>query len=86
MAEEPLVFMTRSDVEATLRKEKEKATASLISLDMKPPYPSEIVAIPYSIKCVALQFRSSTPKEITNESALYTSSILWDHILEIIIY
>lgn len=38
---------TRSEVEAKLKKEKEKALVSMISLDMKPPYSMEVVGKHY---------------------------------------
>lgn len=44
--------MTRFKVEVTLRKEKEKAYASMTRLDLKPPYPAQIAVTPYPIEYV----------------------------------
>lgn len=41
-AEEPIVFMALSKVEAMLRREKRKAHVSSICLDPKPPYVSRL--------------------------------------------
>lgn len=49
--------MIRSEVEAMLDKEKEKAFAFMIDLDLKPPYPTEIVMKAYTIGYVAPQFK-----------------------------
>lgn len=35
---EPTVFMTHSELEVMLRREKEKAYVSSVYLDLKPPY------------------------------------------------
>lgn len=42
MAEEPTVFMTCLDIQAMLRRKKEKASISLVCLDLKPPYLAEV--------------------------------------------
>lgn len=44
-----MVFMTRPEVESMLRREKQKASASFIGLDMKPSYATEIVVKLYSM-------------------------------------
>lgn len=38
LAEEPIVFMTRVEVDAILRGEKEKASSTATCLNLKPPY------------------------------------------------
>lgn len=59
MANEPTIFMTRVKVEATLKKEKEKAPTSFISLDLKPPYSTEVAAslISRNKKCQIVKVR-----------------------------
>lgn len=44
--EEPVVLIPRSEMEAMLGKEKEKASVSLIYLDLKPSYDAEVTAKP----------------------------------------
>lgn len=48
--------MPRSEMEAMLGKEKEKASVSLIYLDLKPSYDAEIAAKPYLMR-YALRFK-----------------------------
>lgn len=47
MLEEAASFMTRTEVEAMLKKEKEKASASTVDLVLKPHYRVVIEAKPY---------------------------------------
>lgn len=54
--EEP-AFMTRVEVEVMLKKEQEKASASTISLALKPPCLVEVVAKPYPTGYVMLQLQ-----------------------------
>lgn len=49
--------MTKSEVKTMLKKEKEKASTSIISLNLKPPYPTGIATKPYPITYVAPQFQ-----------------------------
>lgn len=54
--EEPTVFMTRSEVEVILRREKKKGPISLIFLVLKRPYAVKVAAKPYSVGYVTPQF------------------------------
>lgn len=47
--EEPMVFMTRSEVEAMLRREKEKAPVSSIRLNLNSPFAAEVVVKMYPV-------------------------------------
>lgn len=49
--------MTRSKVEFILTKKKEKASISLVSLDLKPPYSTEVAARPYPSEYKTPKFR-----------------------------
>lgn len=49
--------ITRGEVEVMLKKEQEKASASTISLDLKPPYLVEVGAKPYPTGYVMLQLQ-----------------------------
>lgn len=49
VVEERTVLMTRSEVEAILRKEKEKDHVSLICLGLNPPYAVEVATKPYPV-------------------------------------
>lgn len=51
------IFMTRSEVEAILMRQKDKAYLSSICLDLKPPYDAEVAKNPY-------QVGHPTPQEI----------------------
>lgn len=51
--------MTRSEIETTLRREKEKASVYHICLDLKPLYAAEAVVKPY-------------PKDVTHISRSLT--------------
>lgn len=44
--EEPTIFMIILEIETVLRREKEKASISLICMDLKPPYSVEVVSRP----------------------------------------
>lgn len=55
--EESVAFMTRFQVEVVLKKRKEKASGSMIELDLKPPYPSIIEMKPYQLGYVAPRFK-----------------------------
>lgn len=55
--EELVAFITRLEFEAMLKKEKEKASTSLIGLGLKPLYPVEIASKP-PIKYVAPEFQN----------------------------
>lgn len=54
--EEPTIFMTRSEVETMLTREKEKPLVCSILINLKPPYAAEIAAKPYSMGYTAPQF------------------------------
>lgn len=43
ISKEPTTFMTRAEVKAILRREKEKASAFVFSLDLNPLYPLEVL-------------------------------------------
>lgn len=49
MAEEPTIFVTRAELEAMIRQEKEKASSTVACLSLKPPYPASIVVTPYPV-------------------------------------
>lgn len=44
---EEAAFMTRAEVEEILRKRREKPSNSIIGIDPKPPYPTEIAIKSY---------------------------------------
>lgn len=44
MGKEPTVFMTRSELETRLRREKKKASIALVCLDLKRLYVVEVAA------------------------------------------
>lgn len=46
--------MTRSKIKSSLKKEKEKASTSMIGLDLNLPYPLEITMKRYPIRYVAI--------------------------------
>lgn len=48
--EEPITFMTTSEVETTLRREKEKAYVSLVSLDFELSYSSKVDVKTYLVR------------------------------------
>lgn len=50
--------MTRSKVEATLRRKKEKASVSYILLVLKPPYAAEIVMKLYLVGTLLRSFKN----------------------------
>lgn len=79
--EEPIAFMTRPKVEVMLKKWQEKASASLINLDLKHPNPAKIVAKPYIADIWLHNSRSSMSEEATHENMLCASLILWNHIM-----
>lgn len=46
-----MVFMLRYKVEVIVRKEKEKASVSVICRDLKPPYSIKIAVKSYPMVC-----------------------------------
>lgn len=66
--------MTRSEVEAMLRKQKEKASPSSVYLDLKPLYLVEVATKPvplgYTVQILEFMAEQAIPR-----SMLYTSSI-----------
>lgn len=60
--EKPTAFMTRLKVEALLKKEKEKAYVSMISLDLNPLYSVKIVMKSYLVRYMAPQFQTFDAK------------------------
>lgn len=66
--------MTRSEVEAMLRKQKEKASASSVYLDLKPLHLVEVATNPvplgYTVQILEFMAEQAIPR-----SMLYTSSI-----------
>lgn len=76
VAHEPTVFMTKAEVEAMLKKEKEKATASFI--DLKPPYFAEVIVKRYPSKYNP-NSRSSVAGRTTSGNTLYAFLIPWVH-------
>lgn len=81
MIEGLVAFVSRSKVKATLRKEKEKASASVICLDLKLPYAIETVEELYSIRIMAPQFQKFNARRAKHESMSCASLITWEHIL-----
>lgn len=81
MIEEPVASVIRFKVKATLRKEKEKASASVIRLDLKPRYTIEIVAELYPIGYMAPPFQKFDARRTKDESMLCSSLITGEHIL-----
>lgn len=88
MTEEPTIFMTRSDVEAMLRREKEMASVSSICLDLEPPY--SVVTNPYPVGFVTSQCqkfdrrRGNTREHVVHflwfhrrEDVSMNSNLLW---------
>lgn len=63
MAEEPTVFMTRSKVDAMLRREKEKRSISTFCMYLKPPYATEVATKPYLVAYVTQQFQKLRAEE-----------------------
>lgn len=57
MAEEPTIFMTYLDVEAMLKREKEKASEVSSSLELRPPYSAEVASKPYPTEYIVSMFR-----------------------------
>lgn len=52
VAEEPTVFMTRSKVDAMLRRDKEKRPVSTICMYLKSPYVAKVATKLYSVTYV----------------------------------
>lgn len=73
--------MSRSKIEAKLRREKEKASVLMICLDSKPPYTSRLQW--RHIRCGTLlrSSRTSMEEEVGRGSTLSISLILWELML-----
>lgn len=73
-----MVFMTCSEVEAILKKVKEKSSASSTSFNLKPPFQLKrmLSLILQSIK--GPNFNSLMAIRAMQDSTLYTSLILWE--------
>lgn len=63
--EEPVAFMTRSEIEAILRREKEKASVSSICLDVKPSYAVEFASKPSGWGILLTNFKSLMEEDVT---------------------
>lgn len=72
VTEEPTIFMTRLEVEVMLKREKEKAYAS--SMDLKPPYSTEVAA---SRTTNCPNSRSLTARRTIQGSMMFASLIRW---------
>lgn len=49
VAEEPMVFVTRAEVEALVQREKERASSTAACLSFRPLYPTSIASISYHV-------------------------------------
>lgn len=65
---EPMVFITRFEVEAMLRREKEQASISSIRLDLKPPYDTKISAKLYRMEYITRQLQVWWKKKLASYS------------------
>lgn len=57
VAEECVIFMTRSETEVMLKKEKEKTLASFTCLDLKLSHSAKVATKPYLAGYVTLEFQ-----------------------------
>lgn len=57
MAEEPTIFMSCFVLDTMLQKEKERASVSFFSLDLKATLPFEVAAKPYPSKYKVPKFQ-----------------------------
>lgn len=58
--------MTRFEVEAMLKKEKEKASTSSVSLDLKPSYSTEVAAKPYPTEYRVSEFQKYVMTQVAS--------------------
>lgn len=79
VVEDPTMSITRVEIEARLKKEKKKASTSLVPLNQKPPYLDEVAAKPYPPPPWSTKYpnsRSSTTVKAAPGNMLSASSIL----------
>lgn len=75
VAEDPTIFMTKAKVEAMLKKEKEKLSASFT--DLKPLYSTELAAKCYPLEYKCPNYISLMDGWTTSGSMLCASLIPW---------
>lgn len=76
--EEPIVFITRYEVEAMLKGEKEKASILSICLDLKPTYTVEVAVKLYPFEYITPQFQKCDGRRGNMRSILFASLSQWE--------
>lgn len=77
MIEEVTIFMARSKIDATLKRQKEKASVSSIYLDLEPLYAAKVGLEPYLVGMLPHNSKSLTVEEKPPRSMYFAFLTLW---------